>query len=104
GTRLAGVEAAIWAETIESVDDLAFLLLPRLALVAEACWNCDPYSKRDAGSESARQLVEAASAHWGALGCGAFFRSSSIHQHRASNSPQQQQQPQHQHPNESASR
>ncbi len=37
--QVAGVEAAIWAETITGFDDLAFLLLPRLAGVAHKAWS-----------------------------------------------------------------
>lgn len=37
--RVAGVEAAIWCETIESEDDLFFQLLPRLAGVGEKAWS-----------------------------------------------------------------
>jgi hexosaminidase len=37
--QVAGVEAAIWAETISGFDDLSFLLLPRLAGVAEKAWS-----------------------------------------------------------------
>jgi hexosaminidase len=37
--RVAGVEAAIWAETISDFDDLCFLLLPRLAGVAHKAWS-----------------------------------------------------------------
>jgi hexosaminidase len=36
---VAGVEAAIWAETISDFDDLCFLLLPRLAGVAHKAWS-----------------------------------------------------------------
>jgi hexosaminidase len=39
--RVAGVEAAIWAETISGFDDLSFLLLPRLPGVAHKAWT-DP--------------------------------------------------------------
>jgi hexosaminidase len=39
--HIAGVEAAIWAETISDFDDLCFLLLPRLAGVAHKAWS-DP--------------------------------------------------------------
>ena len=39
--QVAGVEAAIWAETISGFDDLAFLLLPRLPGVAHRAWS-DP--------------------------------------------------------------
>jgi hexosaminidase len=41
--QVAGVEAAIWAETISGFDDLSFLLLPRLAGVAHRAWS-DPRS------------------------------------------------------------
>ena len=37
--HVAGVEAAIWAETIRDFDDLCFLLLPRLAGVAHKAWS-----------------------------------------------------------------
>jgi hexosaminidase len=37
--HVAGVEAAIWAETITDFDDLSFLLLPRLAGVAHKAWS-----------------------------------------------------------------
>jgi N-acetyl-beta-hexosaminidase len=37
--QVAGVEAAIWAETITGFDDLTFLLLPRLAGVAHQAWS-----------------------------------------------------------------
>jgi hexosaminidase len=36
---VAGVEAAIWAETISGFDDLSFLLLPRLPGVAHKAWS-----------------------------------------------------------------
>jgi hexosaminidase len=37
--QVAGVEAAIWAETTSGFDDLSFLLLPRLAGVADKAWS-----------------------------------------------------------------
>lgn len=39
--QIAGVEAAIWAETISDFGDLSFLLLPRLPGVAHKAWS-DP--------------------------------------------------------------
>ena len=39
--QVAGVETAIWAETISGFDDLSFLLLPRLPGVAHRAWS-DP--------------------------------------------------------------
>jgi hexosaminidase len=35
---VAGVEAAVWCETVHGFDDLTFLLLPRLAGTAERAW------------------------------------------------------------------
>jgi hexosaminidase len=37
--QIAGVEAAIWCETITSQDELEFLLLPRLPGAAEKGWS-----------------------------------------------------------------
>jgi hexosaminidase len=37
--HVAGVEAAIWAETISDFDDLSFLLLPRLPGIADKAWS-----------------------------------------------------------------
>jgi hexosaminidase len=39
--QVAGVEAAVWGETISDFDDLSFLLLPRLPGVAHKAWS-DP--------------------------------------------------------------
>lgn len=40
-SSVVGVEAAIWTETVRTPDDLFFLLLPRLAAVAEVAWTPD---------------------------------------------------------------
>lgn len=37
--RVAGVEAAIWAETLSGFGDLSFLLLPRLPGIAQKAWS-----------------------------------------------------------------
>jgi hexosaminidase len=37
--QVAGVEAAIWAESVSGFDDLSFLLLPRLPGVAHRAWS-----------------------------------------------------------------
>ncbi|WP_046530224.1 family 20 glycosylhydrolase [Cellulomonas sp. FA1] len=42
---VAGVEAAVWTETLRTLDDLTTMLLPRLAAVAEVAWS-DP-ARRD---------------------------------------------------------
>src|SRR5207302_1382067 len=43
--RLAGVEAALWAETLSGFDDLSFPLLPRLAGVAHRAWSAPQPAK-----------------------------------------------------------
>ncbi|MDR1500739.1 MAG: beta-N-acetylhexosaminidase [Tannerellaceae bacterium] len=40
--NIAGIEAAIWCETIESLSDMEFMLLPRLPGVAERAWSLNP--------------------------------------------------------------
>jgi len=37
--HVVGVEAAVWCETVETMEDLEFLLLPRLPGVAERAWS-----------------------------------------------------------------
>ncbi len=69
GAQVAGGEAAIWAETIEDLDDLAFLLLPRLALAAERFWSA-PESDWAA---TYRRLGEHEQL-WAALGLHEHFR------------------------------
>jgi hexosaminidase len=39
GLPVQGIEAAIWSETVRSIDDLGWLLLPRLLAVAERAWS-----------------------------------------------------------------
>ena len=39
---VAGVEAALWSETVHTDEDLFTLLLPRLAAVAEVAWSVPP--------------------------------------------------------------
>ncbi|MEU4769800.1 family 20 glycosylhydrolase [Actinosynnema sp. NPDC023794] len=69
GARIAGVEAAIWCETVDSFDDLAFLLLPRLAGAAEKAWTRQATDWPDHGS----RLAPHAGA-WSALGFHAAYR------------------------------
>ncbi len=55
--QVVGVEAAIWTETIRTTRDLYWLLLPRLAAVAEVAWS-DP-ALRDWDDFAARVRVHA---------------------------------------------
>ncbi|GGS54539.1 family 20 glycosylhydrolase [Actinokineospora fastidiosa] len=67
--RIAGVEAAIWCETVDSFDDLAFLLLPRLAGAAEKAWTRQVTDWPDHHS----RLAAHADA-WSAMGFRAAYR------------------------------
>lgn len=66
----AGIEAALWCETVRDIDDVAALLLPRLALVAARAWGAAP--------DAARAGVASATHAWKRLGFGGFHRSSDI--------------------------
>lgn len=72
---IAGVEAAVWCETVENFTELEFLLLPRLAGVAEKAWapreayTWDDYARRLAAQAPAwrragRTYFAAASVKW----------------------------------------
>jgi hexosaminidase len=54
--QLAGVEAAIWCETIATTDELEFMLLPRLPGAAEKAWTRGPATEwADYATRLARQ-------------------------------------------------
>ncbi|WP_263731826.1 beta-N-acetylhexosaminidase [Cellulomonas sp. SG140] len=61
---LLGVEAAVWTETLRTLDDLTTMLLPRLAAVAEVAWSAA--DRRD--WEDFRTRVAALGARWDAAG------------------------------------
>jgi hexosaminidase len=71
--HVAGVEAAIWAETISDFDDLCFLLLPRLAGVAHKAWS-DP---RVATWSDHRDRLARHGSLWAQDGL-AYFRTSAV--------------------------
>lgn len=73
GARLAGVEAAIWCESVTGFDDLAFLLLPRLPAIAEKAWTPEPTTWADY-----RVRVSAQAALWERLGWGGYYRSAEL--------------------------
>ncbi|NUS04923.1 MAG: family 20 glycosylhydrolase, partial [Nonomuraea sp.] len=66
---IAGVEAAIWSETITDFDDLAFLLLPRLPAAAERAW-----TRERTGWEDHRARLAPHAETWRTTGWGAAFR------------------------------
>jgi hexosaminidase len=71
--RLAGVEAAIWCESVTGFDDLGFLLLPRLPGIGEKGWSA-------AGSDDwpgYRDRLAAQALTWRRQGWN-FFKSSLV--------------------------
>ncbi|MEV0588363.1 family 20 glycosylhydrolase [Nonomuraea sp. NPDC050310] len=73
GARLAGVEAAIWCESVTGFEDLAFLLLPRLPGIAEKAW-----SPRPASWAEHRDRLRAHAPWWERLGWGGYWRSADV--------------------------
>lgn len=73
GLEVAGIEAALWCESVQSFDDAATLLLPRLALVAQQAWAPDAAARSEVVAAAA-----AAAPVWSALGFDAFYRSVEI--------------------------
>ncbi|HTH04534.1 MAG TPA: family 20 glycosylhydrolase, partial [Ilumatobacteraceae bacterium] len=71
--QLAGVEAAMWCETVTDFDDLQFLLQPRLAGVAERAWSQqDTFDWPDYRTRLAHQAPRWRSEGWN------FFRGASV--------------------------
>ncbi|WP_158437757.1 family 20 glycosylhydrolase [Naasia lichenicola] len=70
--QLAGVEAAIWCETVQDLADLQFLLLPRIPGFAERAWS----SPRSSWPEYVQRLAAHAPI-WRRAGWN-YFRSSLV--------------------------
>ncbi len=71
---IAGVEAAIWAESIESLDDALFLMLPRLPGILEKGWSPAP---DDTAWVSYKPRLAAQTVIWDARGWN-WFRSAVV--------------------------
>lgn len=71
----AGVEAALWTETVRSTADMDMLLLPRLALIADFAWTGNPRLTQDG---ALLQRVRDYAKVWTLLGYDDFYRSSSL--------------------------
>jgi len=68
--QIAGVEAAIWCETIANQDELEFMLLPRLSGLAEKAWA----PRGDTGWSDYAERLAAQTVAWDARGWN-WFRS-----------------------------
>ena len=74
--QMAGIEAAIWCESIASFDDLLFLLLPRLPGLMEKGWS-PATAGPDFGWEAYAPRLAAQDAIWEKRGLP-YFRSSVV--------------------------
>lgn len=72
-SSVAGVEAAIWTETVRTPEDLFLLLLPRLAAVAEVAWSRPDRRSWEGFAERVRHLAR----HWDRAGL-TWYRSPQI--------------------------
>jgi hexosaminidase len=63
-SRLIGLEAPLWAETVRNVTAVEYLMMPRLPAIAEVAWS--PTSARQ--WESFRRRVAAHGQRWNLLG------------------------------------
>jgi hexosaminidase len=72
-SSVLGVEAALWSETLRSIDDIEFMAFPRLAAIAELGWS--PASTHDWASFRTR--LAAYGPQWTARGVD-FYRSPQI--------------------------
>jgi hexosaminidase len=68
-----GVEAPLWSETVATIRDVEFLVMPRLAAIAEVAWS--PQASRD--WEAFRGRLGAQGPRWTALGIN-FYRAPEI--------------------------
>lgn len=72
GVRVAGIEAALWCESVRDFDDVALLLLPRLALVAQKAWH------EDADRSDVLEAAALQGPVWDRLGFPAYYRSAEV--------------------------
>jgi hexosaminidase len=73
GAAVRGVEAPLWTETIDSSEDVEYMVFPRLPGVAELGWS--PVSTHGWGGYRVRLAAQAA--RWEALGVG-YFRAPGV--------------------------
>jgi hexosaminidase len=68
-SQILGVEAPIWSETTASMDDVEYLMFPRLPAAAEVAWTAQ--AARD--WTDFRTRLGAQAPRWSALGINAFW-------------------------------
>lgn len=70
---VAGIEAALWCETVDDFDDVAVLLLPRLGFVAQRAWG-----PAEIDIDEVIAATRDQQSPWAALGFDNFHRSSEV--------------------------
>lgn len=72
-SSILGVESALWSETLETMDDVEFLLYPRIAAIAERGWS----QAERADWDGFRERLGAEAPRWNAAGIN-YYRSPDI--------------------------
>lgn len=72
GVIVAGIEAALWCESVRDFDDVATLLLPRLALIAQRAWD------DSADPDSVISAAATQGSVWERLGFASYYRSTEV--------------------------
>jgi len=72
-SRVLGIEAPLWAETVRNITAVEYLVMPRLPALAEVAWS--PASRRQ--WDDFRQRVSAHAPRWNLLGIN-YYRSPQI--------------------------
>jgi hexosaminidase len=71
--QVAGVEAPLWSETLRTLDEIEYMVLPRLPGIAEIGWS----SREGRSWEEYRTRLAAQAAYWQALELN-FYRSPQV--------------------------
>lgn len=80
--ELLGVEAPLWTETLETIDQLEGFALPRLAAIAEIGWSPRGTSTADGAFDDFATRVAALARHWEATGT-LYWRTPEVAWHSA---------------------
>jgi hexosaminidase len=71
--HVLGVEAGVWTETLDTLDEVEFMTFPRLAGIAEVAWS--PATTRS--WESFRRRLAGHGSRWSAMGVN-YYRSPQV--------------------------
>lgn len=76
--QLLGIEAPLWSETLESIDDIETMAFPRIAVIAELAWSPKAQTGNDAHSDELKSRLGAFGQHLDVAGIH-YFRTGDVH-------------------------